>query len=235
MHLYVCRLERIEERLFNQLLGCLSKERQYYVLRFRSYEDRLRSLFGTLLTQMELAKQLQCEPSELTFQANKFGKEDLTSHQLYFNISHAGHYVVCAIGDRPVGIDIEEKQARDFSLFRSIWTEREKKCFQVDAMEDFYYLWTAKESYVKWLGTGLSTDLNSIDIGKSGSVYQIGNEVPVQVHTFSLDEKYQGAVCTDCSIEKIQEVTVHQVEKFFLERLSYERYRSSNNDWQQQI
>ncbi|HWL12656.1 MAG TPA: hypothetical protein VNQ57_06665, partial [Ureibacillus sp.] len=90
MHLYVCRLEGIEERLFDQLLGCLSKERQGHILRFRSYEDRLRSLFGTLLTQMELAKQLQCEPSELTFQANKFGKEELTSHQLYFNISHAG-------------------------------------------------------------------------------------------------------------------------------------------------
>ncbi|GKU83908.1 4'-phosphopantetheinyl transferase superfamily protein [Niallia sp. NCCP-28] len=228
IQIFVCRIERLEERLFHELLGCLSKERQHHILRFRHYDDRLRSMVGSLLIQMQLAKQLQCEPTELTYQVNQFGKYRLTNHNLHFNISHAGQYVICAISDRPVGIDIEQKQYRAFSLFQSVWTETEQKLFQLDRMEDFYYLWTAKESYVKWLGTGLSTDLTSIDINPNGMVYQNGKKVPVRVQSISIDSQYKCAVCSECRVEQVLLITVHQLKTFFMEgRWSSEKYTSS--------
>lgn len=214
---YVCQIQGIEEKLFDQLLSSLSKERQQYILRFRQEEDRLRSLMGSLLQQMELAKQLQCEPMELKYRVNKFGKWELENNELYFNLSHAGQYAVCAISDRPVGIDIEQKISRDFSIFHTVWTEREKKNFQVHNMEGFYDLWTAKESYVKWLGTGLATDLQNISIESDGSVYQYGHKADVRVQPLWIHSQYSCAVCSGERVEQVMEVTLNDLKVFYTE------------------
>lgn len=222
--LFVCQIERLEERLFHQLLSCLSKERQQYILRFRQYDDRLRSMVGSLLIHMQLAKQLQCEPAALSYQVNKFGKYGLTNHQLHFNISHAGQYVICAISDHPVGIDIEQKQHRNYSLFQSVWTEREKEIFGADRMEDFYYLWTAKESYVKWLGTGLATDLKAVNINHNGIVYHNGKKAPVRIQNISIDSQYKCALCSERRVDQVMYITVEQLKTFFMNRRSSDKY-----------
>lgn len=227
IQVFVCPIESIEERLFHQLLRFLPKERQHRILRFYHNDDRLRCMIGGLLAQMQLAKQLQCEPTALNYQANKFGKYELTNQKLHFNLSHAGKYVICAISDQLVGVDIEEKKSRDFSSFQSVWTEREKNLFQVDRLEDFYYLWTAKESYVKWLGTGLATDLNTVDIDPDGIVYHNGKKVSVRVQTIHIDSQYQCAVCSECRVEQLMFITVQQLKNFFMERWSSEKYTSS--------
>lgn len=227
IQVFVCRIEGLEEKLFHKLLRRLSQERQQHILRFRHYDDRLRSLIGSLLIQMQLGIKLKCEPMELKYQVNKFGKYELANHKLHFNISHAGQYVICAISDSPVGIDIEQKQYRDFSLFQSVWTEKEKKLFQIDSLEDFYFLWTAKESYVKWLGTGLATDLKSIDIDPDGMCYQNGKKAAVRIQTISIDSQYKCAVCSTCHVEQVTFITVHQLKTYFMEKLSSEKYTRS--------
>ncbi|NEX77954.1 4'-phosphopantetheinyl transferase superfamily protein [Bacillus thermocopriae] len=218
IQLFVCRLKEIEEELFHQLLVNLPKERQHHVLRFRQYEDRLRSMIGNLLMHMQLAKQLQCAPVELNYQVNQFGKYELVNQILHFNLSHAGQYVIGAISDRPVGIDLELKQYRDFSFFQSVWTEREKKLFEVDSMNDFYYLWTAKESYVKWLGTGLATDLKTVDIDYDGLVYQNGKKEPVLVQNIDIDPQYQCTVCSEYRAEKVKFLSIEQLITYFMEK-----------------
>lgn len=185
-------------------------------MRFRHDDDRLRSIVGSLLIRMQLAQQLQCEPTDLKFHVNKFGKPELINQRLHFNISHTGQCVICAISDQPVGIDIEQKQYRDFSLFQSVWTEREKKNFKVDKIEDFYYLWTAKESYVKWLGTGLATDINTVDINDNALVYQNGKKEPVRILHIDIDSQYKCAVCSECTVEQVIIITVHQLKSFFI-------------------
>ena len=215
IQVFVCPIESMEEKLFHQLLRCLPKERQHRILRFHHDDDRLRCMIGGLLVQMQLAKQLQCEPTELNYHVNKFGKYELTNHNLHFNLSHAGQYVICAISDRLVGVDIEEKQSRDFSSFQSVWTEREKDFFQVDKMEDFYYLWTAKESYVKWLGTGLATDLKTVDIDHNGIVYQNRKIASARVQTIKVDSQYQCAVCSECRVGQVMFITMQQLKNFF--------------------
>ncbi len=227
IRVYVCQIERIEEKLFDQFLSFLSKERQEYILRFRHYEDRLRSLIGSLLQHMELAKQLQCEPLELKYQVNEFGKWELENNELYFNLSHAGQYAVCAISDRPVGIDIEQMVSRDFSIFQSVWTEREKKLFQVHNMEDFYDLWTAKESYVKWLGTGLATDLQTMSIELDGSVYQHGHKADVRVQHLWIGSQYRCAVCSEDRVDRVMDVTMNHLKAFYAgEKWSNEEHSS---------
>jgi 4'-phosphopantetheinyl transferase len=216
IQIYVCQIERLEEELFNQLLSFLSKERQERILRFRHYEDRLRSMIGSLLMHMQVAKQLQCEPMKLKYRVNKFGKCELENNEIHFNISHAGQYAFCAISDRQVGIDIEHILFRDFSIFQSVWTEREKLLFQVNNMEDFYYLWTAKESYMKWLGTGLATDLQTVSIERNGIVYQNDKKAEVRVQHIRVHPQYICAVCSEYCAKQVKYITMNHLKTFYM-------------------
>ncbi|MCL0028295.1 hypothetical protein M1M88_01070 [Peptococcaceae bacterium] len=45
----------------------------------------------------------------MSFVENDYGKPFLkNTNDLYFNVSHSGEWVVCAIHHHPIGIDIEQ-------------------------------------------------------------------------------------------------------------------------------
>ena len=81
------------------------------------------------------------------------GKPYLRLHpELFFNISHSGDRIACALGDAPVGLDIQyhreikvEQTARkicnpeEWKLFQQADTERGKK-------DVLFQIWTKKES-----------------------------------------------------------------------------------------
>ena len=85
---------------------------------------------------------------------------------LYFNGSHSGAYLVCALSDTPVGIDLQKiLPHKNFEgLIRRFMTPEDlhqfKHCPKSQQMRYFYDLWAGKESYIKYLGTGFKTPLN---------------------------------------------------------------------------
>lgn len=74
-----------------------------------------------------------------------------------FNLSHTKGAVAAAISDRPVGVDLE--RVRDFlpSLPRRVLSNPELLWFRGrgEQRRDFFTLWTLKESFYKYQGTGL--------------------------------------------------------------------------------
>ena len=86
-----------------------------------------------------------------------------------FNISHSGSKVVLAIGDREVGVDVERhREKTDVSAIARRFFHPEELAYMEQSPERlrqrFYEIWTGKESYVKFLGTGLQKDLRSFSI-----------------------------------------------------------------------
>ncbi len=87
----------------------------------------------------------------------------------HYNISHSGKYVVCAFSDRPVGIDLQEipgKLEQTLKLARRFFSEQEYSTM-TDLLNNsdpageqtlflFTRFWTARESYIKLTGQGLS-------------------------------------------------------------------------------
>lgn len=103
--------------------------------------------------------------SEYTIQENRWGKPCLENHPgFHFNLTHSGHFAAIAWGDEEVGIDLETIRTRDtiHQLARRHFTVPEQKyLFAQDTESRFYEIWTAKESYLKYLGTGLTRPLAS--------------------------------------------------------------------------
>ena len=91
---------------------------------------------------------------------------------IQFNISHSGEWVVVALTlHSPLGIDVEHQDiSKDIEgLGKRVMTESEFLEFAASSYENqanlFYSLWVRKEAVLKCMGTGLSLDPRSIEVG----------------------------------------------------------------------
>lgn len=88
---------------------------------------------------------------------------------IYFNISHAGYMVVCAVAQTELGVDIEAVRPIKSRMPERVLTELERDWLarREDKEDSFIRLWTLKESYVKATGEGLSKDFREIEFSLS--------------------------------------------------------------------
>ena len=94
-----------------------------------------------------------------TYYLNNKGKP--LSDNSFFNVSHSHGLVVFVKDDNyPIGVDVEKIEFIGSKMRRYISTETEYETIHSD--EDFYRLWTNKESLVKALGTGIIFPMRNI-------------------------------------------------------------------------
>lgn len=119
----------------------------------------------------------QCFDYEIAY--NPHGKPYFLSNcEIFFNISHSSNYVVCTIGNRPVGIDIEKCRKCRQNLAKRFFAPSETEWIEErDCDERFTRIWTLKEAYGKAVGQGVLDILGEIvyrlDKGKM-SAYKHG-------------------------------------------------------------
>lgn len=178
MRICVCKISDFED--FNGL-SLLSKERQAKVSSYLKKEDKLRCLCGGLLIRFLFGNMAN---KVIT---NEYGKPYLPNCDLFFNLSHAGDYVVLVADTQEIGVDIENIRTLPKSIIN--------KCFTLDEQEwlnrqiskqAFYMLWTAKESAMKAIGKGfyMSPKIFSVMPIKNGLHYIANNEWYLQWYCF---------------------------------------------------
>ena len=126
------------------LFKVINEEQKEKVLRFKNEKDQLRCLLSSFFVNQLSNEELQKSETGKPFYPNG----------PFFNISHSGKYVVMAIANQEVGVDIEEDIEKNMDLLLKIFNEAEVKMIKEHA--DFYYLWCAKESLIKCMGSSIS-------------------------------------------------------------------------------
>ena len=126
------------------LLKSINEEQKAKVERYKNEKDQLRSLLSTYL-----ANQLSNEKIKI----GTTGKPYYPNGP-YFNISHSGKYVVMAVANQEIGVDIEQDIEKNMDILLKIFNEAEAKMIKEHA--DFYYLWCAKESLIKCMGSSIN-------------------------------------------------------------------------------
>jgi 4'-phosphopantetheinyl transferase len=118
-----------------------------------------------------------------------------------FNLSHSRGFVGAAVSDGPVGLDLElvrpylEKlPGRIFSPLELAWFRQ-----RGETRLDFFTLWTLKESYYKFLGTGLPGFPNGTEFYFDGAWHLQGSDLFFTVLT---EKNLCIALCSDAE-EKI--------------------------------
>jgi 4'-phosphopantetheinyl transferase len=130
---------------------------------------------------------------------------DLGCDELLFNLSHTRGLVAVAVASRGmIGIDVEriDPAKVDIAVAEEYFAPAELQILQeappAERTACFFRLWTLKEAYIKAIGTGLCTPLNSfafafepirIDFGLDASTHvnwQFASLAPTDQHVLSV-------------------------------------------------
>ena len=105
-------------------------------------------------------------PAQLRIAKTAKGKPYLSgSPQLHFSLSHSGEYWVCAVGNTPLGIDIQKHQdCRRDLIARRFFHSEEYQWLKENDYADFFPVWAAKESFVKYLGQGIDEGFSTFSV-----------------------------------------------------------------------
>lgn len=213
--------ESIDETTYQSLLSHVSKERVQKTIKMRFRDDRVRSLLAEALVQYYLKQKLNICKENISIVQNNFGKMYLKDiPNLFFNISHAKDWVICGWSDTEIGIDIELIDSHRIIIEDCFFSSKEMtyfdQCMPKEKIDLFYQLWTIKESYLKYIGTGFNRSPKSFTVHLDSPDIKIYSEQyeNVKIYSLNFDEFYKLAVCcgdneTDCL--KIYKLDVDQI------------------------
>ena len=187
-----------------KLLSFLPKSLHVKALRYRMPQDAFNFVLGKLMLKKGL-EELGMDNDLEKIQFNENEKPFLAN--VFFNISHSGNYVVCAVTQNgEVGIDLEKP--RDISLedfemnfTKKEWTNITSHSFP---LKKFYWYWVRKESIIKALGVNLSY-LNQIEL-ESGKDFFIENEKQWFLKDLYFGDDCFFAICSEVEFAKVEMV-----------------------------
>lgn len=209
------------DKMFAGLRSVVSKECYAEVLGYGNKEVALRRLLGEALVRFALKKYWNLTSEDYRIDRGEKGKPFIVGvENVFFNISHSGDYVVCAVSDREIGIDIEKRAKARMEVAGRFFHEEEVaqlKILEEDKRDQlFFNYWSVKESFLKYIGTGLTRPLNSFIVSFSGggvSLFEGGNKLPLYVHACPVDDGYACHVC--CEYDEL--TGIHEI---FLEEIT---------------
>ncbi len=187
--------EELNQQQYEILLDKIDNKKKSKINKYKFYKDSLRSLIGDLLVRYCIKEFYDLNNSEISYGYNDYGKPFLKGYKnICFNISHSGRWIVCAISDDEVGIDVECINDIDINIFKNFFTEEEfidlMSLKEEEYLEYFFRIWTMKEAYIKGDGKGLSIPLDSFCIKRNHECFFVDNDKTWTLHCVSIGEGY---------------------------------------------
>ena len=156
--------DKLDNSSLESLLALIDKNKRERLEKFVFWQDLHRGLFADLFIRKVIVDTFGVLNEEIEFGFSNFGKPYIKNiNDFHFNISHSGDWIVCVIDKNSVGIDIEKISTIDLDISKNFFSNKEHEDLMLsnDPFDYFFKLWTLKESYIKYLGKGLSHPLNS--------------------------------------------------------------------------
>ena len=163
----------------------LSLYRRKKVANLKNTNNKRLSVLAEMLLLYGMDKLCVEHKIPLEFVLDEHGKPCVAGlDNFFFNLSHSGDMTVCAISDKPVGVDIEKKSRDCIKAVERYYTDGEK-CISRD--KGTSYIWTRKEAVAKANGRGIGMGLNKADTSTDFVKIQ---EEEYEVFTVSVGEYY---------------------------------------------
>ncbi len=149
----ILNIRDVREEEYREWFSRMSAEKQERVRRLCVADDQKRSIAGDALARRMLCAYTGAAPDTLVIDIAENGKPYAKGLPVYFSISHAGDYAVCAVDKAPVGIDIEREREVLPRAVEAACTEEELQeitnAESASARHRFFELWTRKEAVYK--------------------------------------------------------------------------------------
>jgi len=178
IHVWAVRLDDASVDL-DRAGAVISPDERERAARFKFARDRRRYLIAHVALHEILYRYLPVVPAGLSFDIGANGKpslpQALAPSGVEFNLSHSNDMALLAVcHQRQVGVDIEYvKEPFEFQeVAERFFTPKEVAALRgLPASlqrQAFFKCWTSKEAFLKAKGTGLSGELDEVEIALSG-------------------------------------------------------------------
>lgn len=159
---------------FSYIKNYITNDEQLRADKFYSDADRKTYIFCHAILRLILSARLNINPLDISFIKGPNDKPGLPDNQAFFNITHTREaFAIAFAGEFNVGIDLEKiRQRIDIrSIIKTYFSIKEQNYIRRSTSEEidtFFKLWTRKEALLKAVGTGITNNLNQVDV--SGQV-----------------------------------------------------------------
>ena len=157
--------------LFADAMSRVPESRKQKITSFRHAESQRLSLGVGLLLVLALEEE-GIDGRQVRIAEGPWGKPFLPDHpNLHFSLSHSGKWAMCALGNRPVGCDVEATGRGNEKLAKRFFHPEEQQVLAAltpdtrpEWQREFARIWTRKESWLKADGRGLSLGMESFSV-----------------------------------------------------------------------
>lgn len=245
------RFDNLENRDAHNLSKYLSQEKVEKLNRFKVDADYNRSLYAEIIVKQFFATKFGLHHSKINIVYDRNGKPYVKNFpDVHFSISHSGDYVLVAFNKGPIGIDVEKSNDFDYKGIVDRYFENFEKNYifkrsddYFDKLQRFYQIWTAKESYTKLKGVGLSSGLDyfCVEDLSDKNMFILRDKVLSEryfVKSCEVDRNYILSVC--CSDDNfdifLEPLNILKVKSFFeifdnyVELIHKDKTSSTNDD-----
>jgi len=199
VHLYAADIRNLPDpKEYPEMFQYVSSQRKSKTMKYLQADDRKRCLGAGILLE-EILPRHGASPGAITLSPE--GKPE--AEGIYFNLSHSDDLVICAVGEKMVGCDIEKIGDEPKGVAKHFFHQKEAEYLNsfegVRRTEAFYRLWTLKESYIKMTGEGLRLPLDSFEIlieGEKVLVRRTGEILPCHIMEYAIPG-YKISVCAE--------------------------------------
>ncbi|MBW1295677.1 4'-phosphopantetheinyl transferase family protein [Aquimarina litoralis] len=195
--------EKFDVEVWDYYLNILPRKFQNEVLRYRRWQDRYNCLIGKLLVYVGHYMFCGASLEFDRFLKDSFGKPYIENCNIHFNISHSENTVVCAFSKKNIGVDIEEINNLDVTMFDNVFSSDEMEKINKDGVSRFYEFWTIKEAVSKAIGQGLGIPLLEIKIKNQYAIYDNNKW---QIKSYKMQNKYCTVASGFCSNLILKEI-----------------------------
>ncbi len=188
-------------------------ERKKRISLYKFENDKLLSLFAALMVRYDILNTFSISNNDIAFTYGEYKKPhfSLGDSNFHFSVSHTKGVVAYARHTKKCGIDVEGKQIDKYNIAESYFTPDE--FFYIRSSDDadnaLTEIWTKKEAYIKMLGTGLYTSLESFNV--------ISSDISDTIFSFNKNG-FTISFCSEAFLEDgfdISEMTPFMIADFF--------------------
>ncbi|WP_407431117.1 4'-phosphopantetheinyl transferase family protein [Methanobrevibacter sp.] len=203
-----CNIEDLDLDKGYKLVSDKRKEKIDF---YRFKKDKKLSCGVYLLLQKLLKAEGITKPE---FKIGKYDKAYISNYEnIYFNLSHSGKIVCCAISDKEIGVDVEYIDSEiDLNIAKNYFfnSEYENIMKSDKPYDEFFKYWVLKESYMKYTGLGFNLDLNSFEILIGDEISLKNDKNNLKFNLFDIGE-YKIASAGHYKTNDIKKYTVNEL------------------------
>lgn len=203
-----CNIDNLD---LKKAYNLVSRNRQEKIDFYRFDKDKKLSCGAYLLLKKLLSEKNITNP---IFKTEKYGKSYISNYEnIYFNLSHSGKIVLCAISDMEVGVDVEYIDSEiDLNIAKNYFFNKEYESIMKsdNPSEEFFKYWVLKESYMKYTGLGMNLKLNAFEIMIEDEIKLKNNNKNLKFNLFDI-ENYKLGIASHYDVSDLTEYNIEEL------------------------